>query len=430
MPDDDATTTTTAVLAARAPAAARPPVIGDQRLVKHINRMALLRLLRGESGLSRADLAQRSGLTRSTVGALIKELIDEGWLEEAAAAAAARAGGGRGRRPTPLGLDSHRLLLVGAELGPDAICAVTTSIRGEVLDMQMAPLRSTDPNQACRQLVQMITALSSRVVQGGARLLGIGVAMPGAVDMRSGRLQFAPNIGWRNLAVGPLLDAELASAGFDGVPVYFHNEADLAAVGEIEFGARPAGEPLVYVSCGVGVGAGIMLKEGLFTGATGAAGEIGHNTLVIAGAPCSCGRLGCAEAYIGLRAIAAAADCLHGGAIDRAALRVRMGSRHPATRAAFAQAGRALGVLLQNIWTTLNPTAMVLGGETVALGGETFLDAAAGTLDEVARRAGVAPPELRLGRHAERAAAVGGAGYVLHAILNPNQPALHTPYHP
>ena len=405
-----------------------PPVIGDQRLVKHINRMALLRLLRGASGLSRTELAQRSGLTRSTVSALVKELIDEGWLAQSAMAALAASG--PGRPPTPLGLDGRRLMLVGAELGPDAICVVTTSIRGEVLDTQVTPLRATDPHAACRQLVQMVTALSSRVVKGGARLLGIGVAMPGAVDMRTGRLLFAPNIGWRDLAVGRLLDAELASAGFDGVPVYFHNEADLAAVGEAEFGIRPAGDPLVYISCGVGVGAGIMLKDGLFTGATGTAGEIGHSTLVIGGARCSCGRLGCAEAYIGLRAIATAVGCMPGGGIDRAELRARMGSRHAATRAAFAQAGRMLGVLLQNIWTTLNPMSIVLGGETVALGGETFVDAAAGVLDDMARRAGVAAPELRLGRHAERAAAVGGAGYVLHAILNPHQPAVHTPYHP
>ena len=137
-----------------------PPVIGDQRLVKHINRMALLRLLRGESGLSRADLSQRSGLTRSTVSALIKELIDEGWLTEAAALAT----GTPGRRPTPLGLDGRRLMMVGAELGPDAICVVTTAIGGEVLDTQIAPLRATDPSAACHQLVQMVTALATRVV--------------------------------------------------------------------------------------------------------------------------------------------------------------------------------------------------------------------------------------------------------------------------
>lgn len=401
-----------------------PPVTGDQRLVKNINRMALLRLLRIESGLSRADLAERSGLTRSTVSLLIKELIDEGWLVEDSV----HATGAPGRRPTPLGLDGRRIVLLGAELGPDAICVVTTSLRGELLETSVAPLRSPQPDAACHQLAEMVTAQSTKVTQAGARLLGIGVGLPGAVDKRSGLLQLAPNIGWRNVAVGPRLGAELDAAGLGGVPVYFHNEADLAAVGEVEFGTRPVDDPLVYVGCGIGVGAGIILNEALFTGATGSAGEIGHTTLVIDGAPCSCGRLGCAEAYIGLRAIAAAAGCLRGGAIDRVRLRDRMAARHAATRAAFAQAGGYLGVLLQNVWATFNPMTVVLGGETVALGGETFLDAACGVLDRVAARVGVPPPALRHARHADRAAAVGGAAYALHAILHPHQGARHTPY--
>lgn len=403
---------------------ASPPVTGDQRLVKNINRMALLRLLQREPGLSRAELADHSGLTRSTVSLLAAELIDEGWLVEASA----NVTGARGRRPTPLSLDGHRLMVVGADLSPDAICVVAVSLRGEVQQSLQAPLRSQQPDAALRQLVEMVTALSSRVVQAGTRLLGIGVALHGAVDKRSGLLLLAPNNGWRNLEVGRTLAEELARAGLAGLPVYFHNEADLAAVGESEFGPRPVADPLVYVSCGIGVGAGIMLNEVLFTGATGSAGEIGHTTLVTDGAPCSCGRLGCAEAYISLRSIAAEAGCLKNGVIDREALRTRMAARDAATRAAFARAGRSLGVLLQNAWATFNPMALVLGGETVTLGGETLLDAATAVLDDVAARIGLPAPAVRLARHGERAAAVGGAAYVLHAALNPHQPALHTPY--
>jgi predicted NBD/HSP70 family sugar kinase len=400
------------------------PVTGDQRLVKNINRMALLRVLRAEPGLSRAGLAERSGLTRSTVSLLIRELIDEGWLVEDAVSVT----GAPGRRPTPLGLDAARIVLLGAELGPDAICVVTTSLSGEVLETSLAPLRSREPDAACHQLVELVTVQSTKVAATGARLLGIGVGLPGAVDKRSGLLQVAPNVGWRDVAIGPRMDTELAAAGLAGVPLYFHNEADLAAVGELEFGARPVADPLVYVSCGIGVGSGIILNGALFTGATGSAGEIGHTTLVIGGEPCVCGRLGCAEAYIGLRAVAAAAGSVADGVIDHAGLRERMAARHAPTRAAFARAGTYLGVLLQNVWSTFNPMAIVLGGETVALGGQVFLDAAAQVLDEVSARVGVAAPLVRPARHADRAAAVGGAAYALHAILNPHQSALHTPY--
>lgn len=401
-----------------------PPIKGDQYFVKNLNRMALLRLLRERSGSSRADLSELSGLTRSTVSALTKELIDEGWLVEADVLAT----GALGRRPTPLSLDGTRIVLLGADLGPDAIRIVATSILGEVLESTQAALRSRDPDEACQQLVEMATALSAKFVRGRWRLLGIGVGLHGPVDKRSGVLEFAPNIGWRNLEVGRRLDVELAAAGLGDVPVYYQNEADLAAVGESEFCERPVSDPLVYVSCGIGVGAGIILNEALFTGASGSAGEIGHTTLVIGGRLCSCGRLGCAEAYIGLKGIAAAAGCLQGDVIDHRGLLERIGKRDKTTRNAFARAGASLGVLLQNVWTTFNPQTIVLGGETVTLGGDTLLDAATSVLAECAARAGLTPPGIRLARYAEFATAAGGAAYALHAALNPHHPALHTQY--
>jgi predicted NBD/HSP70 family sugar kinase len=408
----------------RAIGASPAPVTGDQYLVKEMNRKALLRLLRSEPGLSRAELAGRSGLTRSTVSLLVRELLGEGWIHEEPLPVSSA----RGRRPTPLRLDTRQMVLLGAELAPDAIHVVATTLAGEVLDTRIAPLKTLDPDAACRRLVEVVAAQSSRIARSGARLLGIGVGLPGAVDKISGRLQFAPNVGWRDLEIGPRMSAQLAAVGLGGVPLYFHNEADLAAVGEVEFGLRPVDDPLVYVSCGIGVGAGIVLDGSLFTGATGSAGEIGHTTLVIDGARCACGRLGCAEAYIGLRPIAVAAGCLRGDAIDREALRDRLAAGDSAVRAAFAQAGRYLGVLMQNVWTTFNPMAIVVGGDTVTLGGRAFLDAAEQVLRDASSRVGFAAPLVRPARHAERAAAVGGAAYALHAILHPHPGAAHSPY--
>ncbi len=396
------------------------PITGDQRFVKSLNRMALLRLLRDESGLSRVDLAHRSGLTKSTISLITKELIDEGWLMEDGALAT----GALGRRPTPLRLDGRHLVLIGSELGPDTIRVVATSIRGEVLEMNQAALRSKDPDAACHQLVEMVTAQAAKVTKGTAELLGIGVGLPGSVDPVSGVLQVAPNIGWRQVEVGKRLAAEMAAAGLASVPVYYQNEADLAAIGESEFGVRPVEDPLVYVSCGVGVGSGIILNDSLFTGASGSAGEIGHTTMVVDGRQCSCGRLGCAESYVGLKAIAADAGCLQkGGAVDRMALKAQMGTRSPKTRDAFAVAGNVLGVLLQNVWTTFNPQVIVLGGETVTLGGEHFLDAAVGRLELFAKAAGLPSPTVRVAKYGELATAVGGAAFALHSLLRPYGPS-------
>lgn len=393
------------------------PITGDQRFVKNINRTALLRLLREEPGISRVELAARSGLTKSTVSLLTKELIDEGWLTEDNAPVT----GALGRRPTPLRLAGQGLALIGAELGPDNISVVSTSVHGDLQEVNQAPLADRSPDGACHQLVEMVTAQASKVAQSGSRLLGVGVGLPGAVDTASGVLQFAPNIGWRQVEVGKRLAREMELARLADVPVYYQNEADLAAIGEIEFGARPADDPLIYISCGIGVGAGIVLNEALFTGATGSAGEIGHTTLQIDGRPCSCGRRGCAEAYVGLKAIAQEAGHLgRHDRIDRDALRADLANaRMKKARLAFQHAGDALGVLLQNAWTTFNPQAIVLGGETVALGGALFIDAAIGRLSDFATQAGLAVPQVRVARHGELATAVGGAAFAMHSLLRP-----------
>lgn len=388
------------------------PITGDHRLVKAINRTALLRLLRSEQGLSRADLADRSGLTRSTVSLITKELIAEGWIAEDDVLAT----GALGRRPTPLRLDGSRLSLIGAELTPDTLRAVSTDIHGNVQLASHAPLRRGDPESACHQLAEMVIDLVQRTVAQDHELLGVGVGLPGAVEHSTGMLLYAPNLGWRQVPVAARLRQDLQAAGLGHVPVYCQNEADLAAIGETEFGPHPADDPLVYISCGMGLGSGIVLADTLFTGATGAGGEIGHTTLHIGGRACSCGRLGCAEAYVGLRAVAEAA-----GRADVSELKQLISARDPAVRQAFEEAGRSLGVLLQNVWTTFDPRAIVLGGEGVALGGQPFVDAALAVLEGYAAKAGMPAPAVRLSRFAELAAAVGGAAYALYSLMRPYQ---------
>jgi predicted NBD/HSP70 family sugar kinase/DNA-binding transcriptional ArsR family regulator len=390
--------------------AAAVPLTGDQRLVRTLNRAALLRLLRAEPGLSRADLAQRSGLTRSTVSLLAKDLLDAGWIAEDEALAT----GQQGRRPTPLRLSGSGLALMGAEISPDALRVVICSLHGELLESHQAALRTRRPDSVCHQLCQMVASTAQRAHAAGRTLLGIGVALPGAVAPRSGRLLFAPNFGWRDVDVGRRLREELQSLGLAELPVYCQNDADLAAVGEVQFGVQPAASPLVALTCGVGLGAGVVLGDTLFTGVSGAGGELGHTTLQHNGLRCSCGRHGCAEAYIGLGAVAREA-----GLPDVATLKRIAGTRNSAVRSAFGKAGTHLGVLLQNVWMTFDPASIVLSGEAVTLGGADFIDPALNVLAGYADAAGLQAPPVRVARYAEQAAAVGGAAYALHGLLHP-----------
>ena len=184
----------------------------------------------------------------------------------------------------------------------------------------------------------------------------------------------------------------MAQVGIVNVPVHVQNEADAAALSETEFAPGHADENLVFVVCDVGVGAGIVLNDRLFTGAHGMAGEIGHSVLHLDGPLCSCGRRGCAEAFFGARALQAASD--------------------------LSLAGRCLGLVLQNLWTSFDPSVIVLGG-TSCITHSDLVQRAQETLEAYARSAGVAPPRVRQARYGLLASAVGAASLVLHHYLRP-----------
>jgi predicted NBD/HSP70 family sugar kinase len=253
--------------------------IGDQQLLKRMNRSVLLRLLRAQPGLSRARLAIESGLTKSTVSLLVRELLDEGWLKESDAA----VNDGLGRPSTPLQINVGVRALMGVEIAVETVRLVCVSLQGEVLYSNTHALTDGSPAGVCAQVARMASAAHKQLDALGLSLSSIGVCVPGAVDDCTGVVRFAPNLGWRNVSLLPALEKSLAAAGLPGVTVQLQNDADAAVLGEYEFAAGEGEDPLIFVSCDVGVGAGVMLNDRLFTGAQGMAGEIGHTILELDG---------------------------------------------------------------------------------------------------------------------------------------------------
>ncbi len=365
---------------------------GDQYLVKRINRSVVLRLVRAQPGLSRAQLAAESGLTKSTVGQIIKELIEESWLTESALTPSIS----QGRPSTPLQIDGRTRGLLGVELAIDCLRVVGVSLLGEVVCSLHAPLISNTPQQACSQLASVVAQAYAELVRQGFAPSGVGVGLPGAFDDVTGAIWFAPNLGWRRVEILPMIVSALDSAGVPAMPVMVQNDADTGALSEYEFGAGEHKGALIFVACGVGVGAGIVLNDRLFTGTDGMAGEIGHSILQIDGPLCSCGRLGCAETFVGARAIAN--EMAQHGHADRA--------------------GVHLGTLVHNLWTTFNPSVVVLGGPS-CVENKRLVDTAHHTLQTHAARAGMALPLVRVARYGLLASAVGAAGLLLHHYLRP-----------
>lgn len=393
------------------------PVTGDSQLLKQLNRMALVRQVSTQPGLSRASLADVLGLTKSTVSMLVRDLMDEGWLTESELIATGEVG----RRATPLHLDPDRLALLGADIGVDEARVVATNLLGEVLDTRIVTYDDTDAPASCIQLVgDELVRIARRLgransAAGARQMLGVGVGLHGGVDETQGVLRYAPHLGWRNVDVDSQLRSHFAGTPLAGLPLHMQNEANVAALAEFEFTGQSGTDPLVYLSIGYGVGAGVIVSDNLLTGLNGFAGEVGHTILQANGPLCSCGRRGCADALIGLGSLLGTEKPSR-TALERLFEKVAQGQ--PQTCAAVTAAGGQLGVLLNNLWAAFDPMAIVIGGPALRLG-DTLIEPARRVLGEYADAAMLTAPEIRTSRFGADVVAVGGAALARHRLTRP-----------
>ena len=258
--------------------------VATSETARDINRRIVLNLIRNHQPISRADLARHSGLQRSTVSVITEKLIKEDWVKEGASGHAPR-----GRRPRFLHLNRERVGIIGVNVRP-----ATTTIGLADLDANFVAQESLptadDPQRfiadlapRLRNLIEMRPEISCE---------GIGVSLPGRVDLDSQRLVFAPNLGWG------LIDLKTPLEEATGLPVELENAANACALAEFWFGPRREGvRNLVAVTVSEGIGTGLILNDQLARGSTGMTGEFGHITVVEDGLECKCGNRGCWEVY-------------------------------------------------------------------------------------------------------------------------------------
>ncbi|MBC7083164.1 MAG: ROK family transcriptional regulator [Firmicutes bacterium] len=261
------------------------PTTGNQDLVKELNKAVILNIIWRHAPISRAEIARISGLTRGTVSSLVDELIHDSFVKEIGTGTSAM-----GRKPIMLQLNAGAGVIVGVDLGVNYVLIILADLRAQVLARKR--LSITPEMGEKRILEKMLDGIadildSAPVTPRG--LLGIGAGVPGLVEMEHGVLKFAPNLRWKNVPLKELLQER-----FDA-PVYVDNEANVGALGEKWFGAGQGIRHMVYLSVGVGLGAGIVVNGELYRGATGYAGELGHFTILPDGPLCGCGNRGCWE---------------------------------------------------------------------------------------------------------------------------------------
>ena len=320
--------------------------------VRRTNLAVLLRHLHLDGPMRRAELTERLGLTRSTVAGLVAELGRLGVVEQGAATPpAAPAGPGRPSpvvRPCPLGVQ-----VVAAEVRIDQVQVALVGLGGTVLHRDSRALADRSPEATADLMASMVTELAAAAP---GRVAGLGVAVPGVTRHADGAVRFAPNLRWRDVALGGLLGARLP-----GTDVQVVNDGDAGALAEHLRGVARGSNDVVFVEGEVGVGSGVIIGGRPLVGAGGYAGELGH--MAVAGPEgrrCRCGSYGCWETEIGRHAVARALGLDED--VPRAALVAALHATETSGTAPLDRVARHLGAGLATVVNVFNPQLIVLGG--------------------------------------------------------------------
>lgn len=311
---------------------------GDAQEIRRLNRRAILAHLR-RGPLTRADLSRLTGLAKSAVSRLADELLQEGLLEEGAFTSPPV-----GRPGTLLHLRPGARFALGAELGVEETALLALDWRGEVLWVkEWSHPREAGPKERLERLFQEILPH----VPGP---LGLGFTLPGVVV--EDRLLLAPNLGWKNLDLRPLLS-------HFPLPTALENDAKASALSEVFFHGEAN---LAYLVLSTGLGIGVVSDSRILRGAGGAAGELGH-WLGQGPKPCACGRVGCLETELGLGVLLEHYRSLGGKAGDLEALLQQAKQGEALALEAIHHLGKALGRFLANLAVAYDPARVVIGGK-------------------------------------------------------------------
>jgi predicted NBD/HSP70 family sugar kinase len=346
---------------------------------RQINRRIALNFIRLYQPMSRADLARRSGLQRSTISSIIDQLIDEGWVTEGAIGRSPR-----GRRPRNLHLNVERAGILGVELRPEVTTVGLAGIDARFMSQVQFPTAATP-----ERFVADLAVATCELRRAHPRVLceGMGVSLPGRVD-KDGNLVFAPNLGWEPVAITRMIEKAV------GLPVNVENAANACALAELWFGRHPEQvQNILAVTVSEGVGVGLLLNGQLVHGAHSMAGEFGHVSLADDGPPCRCGRRGCWERYASNSAALQYYASIGGASPSpRFEDLPRLADRGDVRAAeTLERMARYLGVGLSNLAVGLDPHVIAVVGEVT-----TAWSRVGPIVEEILRARALAPPLTRL----------------------------------
>ncbi|MEU6440850.1 ROK family protein [Streptomyces sp. NPDC047046] len=371
----------------------------------------MLALVRSGIAVTRAQIARRTGLARSTVSQRVDALIAHGFLVEDAEAPSTG-----GRPPRLLSLRTHGHAIAGVDIGASHCRVGLLGVDGALLAVREDPLTIADgPASVLGHVERTLRVLLEQADGSATRTLrAIGVGVPGPVEFSTGRPVDPPIMpGWHHYAIPEFFEERF------GVRALVDNDVNVMALAE-QRRSSSAALHLLYLKIGTGIGCGIVADGRIYRGAQGSAGDIGHIRVGEREDPCRCGNSGCLEAIAGGAALADRLGELGleaAGSLDIVRL-IREGNREAVRM--VREAGRAVGEVLSGLVNFFNPETVVVGGALAAVHDQLL----AGVREAVYRRSNpLATRVLRIepSRTGENAGAIGAGILAIEHALSPAQ---------
>jgi len=395
----------------------------DHAFVREMNLSSVLRSIYSEAPLSRAQLAAKTGLNKSTISSLVEDLLDRKLIHETGINYV-----GTGRPATQLEINSNVGAVVGVELGVDFVAVVLADFKGKIIERKQI---NADPAASQEKTFIPTRALIEEMVQKcnelGLKVLGLSFSIPGTVDLEKGILIFAPNLQWHNVPFRELFSRST------GLKVFIENDANAAALAEHLFGVAKNLKDFIFVFAGVGLGGGLFLNGQLYRGKGGYAGEIGHTPIIEDPfqKPCHCGNLGCWETYANQYSV-----------VERVQIRletkrsnlisslmekqnaplsisiIKQAAEMGDTDAleCLAEAGMALGNGIAGLVNIFNPEMIILGGP-ISIAGDFLLPSIKQSVNKRAMHEIVIQTEINISAFGTDASVIGAVAVVVDDIL-------------
>ncbi|WP_210493847.1 ROK family protein [Microvirga antarctica] len=373
------------------------------------NRRVVLDAVRLHGPIGRTAIARHAHLTAQAVSNIVGELLSEGLLLECG-----RRRSGRGLPPVQVIVNPDGGMTVGVELAADRLVTVLVDLSGHVRAHRTTLLADPTPAKIVPLLTRAVDDICQAVPGSAARLLGVGVVMPGPFEIE-GMSSVGPTTlpGWSGLDATAILSKAL------GKPAIVENDATAAAVGERLHGVARNFKNFGLVYFGAGLGLGIVSDGRPMRGAFGNAGEIGHVIVLRGGKSCACGNNGCLERYVSVHALQERLR-RHGIACETTEdMTAAYEAREPEMVAWIAEAGAMLAPIVGMLENILDPETIVFGGSLPDAVMDALIEALAPLPLSVASRRERAIPRVIRGATGRLTAALGAAALPLLETMTP-----------